>query len=194
MGRSTTALLRRIEREDRERIATEYAERLEAARSGTRAKGLPRWAVDQMLAAGDITPDQHSAAHRYRKALERSQPGGGGNAPKVDGGDSDPHARLWDAAQSAQVARTARSWVLASPSTRRTRARVLDRLFAFPCPSLEKMRFEANGKTAAHRLPRHDVVRRCVHVCELLEVFFEVMDAGYGREARPSNVIEMRAC
>jgi hypothetical protein len=189
----TTALLRRIERENQTRIAAEYAERLEAARSGTRAKGLPRWAVDQMLAAGDISPDQHSAAHRYRKALERSQPGGGGNAPKVDGGDSDPHARLWDAAQSAQVARTARSWVLASPSTRRTRARVLDRLFAFPCPSLEKMRTQANGKTANHRLPRQDVVRRCAHVCELLEVFFEVMDVGYGQRPERSNILEFRA-
>ena len=194
MGRSTTALLRRIECEDQARIAAQYAERLEASRTGTRAKGLPRWAVDQLLAAGDISPDQHSAAHRYRKALERSQPGGGGNAPKVDGGDSDPHARLWDAAQSAQVARTARSWVLASPSTRRSRARVLDRLFAFPCPSIEKMRFQANAnRKANHRLPRGDVVRRCVHVCELLEVFFEVMDAGYGRQAKPSNVVDLRA-
>lgn len=193
MGRSTTALLRRIERETEERIASEFADRLAASRTGTRAKGLPRWAVDQMLAAGDITPDQHSAAHRYRKALERSQPGGGGDRPKVDGGDSDPHARLWDAAQSAQVARTARSWVLASPSTRRTRARVLDRLFAFPCPSLERMRTQANAGKAGYRLPRHDVVRRCVHVCELLEVFFEVMDAGYGRQAKSSNVLEFRA-
>lgn len=186
MGRSTTALLRRIEREDQARIAAQYAERLEASRTGTRAKGLPRWAVDQLLEFGVITPTQHSAAHRYRKAIERSQEGGRSDTPKVDGSRSDPHARAWDRAVSRTISRSARAWVGKNLRRYPAALRVLDRLFAFngdtltgALPSLSKMRdIGENG-----RLGNKENERRCFRVLESLTIYWAEMDRQYGREA-----------
>ena len=125
MSKSTTALLRRIE-DERE------AKRQEAwANRGRADHKLPVWACDTLLRNGDIGADLHDAAQRYRSAIERSQGVIGATGEKVDGGDGDPHARLWDASVARQVARTARSFVLASPCSLRKRAAVLDALFAF---------------------------------------------------------------
>ena len=150
MGRSravTTALTRRCEREARERIAAEYAARLERARTGVRERRAIEWAVDRLVRDGLVDADTGRAARDYASAIDRSQPGGGGNRPKVDGGDSDPHARLWDASQSAYVARTARSWIWLVGGERQKTMPVLDALFAFdgrrstgPRPNLVMMR------------------------------------------------------
>ena len=65
---------------------------------------------------------------------------------------------------------------------------VLDRLFAFPSPTMQTMLTQGKGKT-----PYAEGVRRIAHVLELLECYFEVMDAGYGQRAKSTNVLEFRA-
>lgn len=177
MSKSTTALLRRIE-DERE------AKRQEAwANRGRADHKLPVWACDTLLRNGDIGADLHDAAQRYRSAIERSQGVIGATGEKVDGGDGDPHARLWDASVARQVARTARSFVLATPCSLRKRAAVLDALFAFdgehvtgPLPTMAKMRV-----INAQRYSADYAVKRIVGVLELLALHFTMMDRGYGR-------------
>lgn len=179
MAQSTTALLRRIADEQEAKRQAAWAARA----SGDHERKLPVWAIDTLLRGGDITANMYDAGKRYRSAIERSQAAGGGGGPKVDGGDGDPHARLWDASVSLQVARTARSFVLRARSPIRTRATVLDRLFGWDghnaisaLPTMAQMR-QVNGQ----RYSADQAVRRMVGVLDLLAIHFCSIDRGYGR-------------
>lgn len=178
MTKSTTALLRRIEAEREAARQAAWAERAAPGRK------LPRWAVDHLLTTGQIGADLHSAASRYASAIERSQPGAGAGVEKIDGGLADPHARLWDAAVSAENVRAARLWVFRSRTAFRMRMPVLDRLFAFDghCvtgarPTIAVMRMTATGD----RLSYDTAVKRIVGVLDLLDAFWTDRDRGYGR-------------
>ena len=174
MTRSTTALLARIEREKHAAAQSERDDRLAQARGERQRIHAPKWAVDHLMSVGALTPDQHTAAHRYASALERALGGSGGGYERVDGGDNDPHARLWDMAVSAQTARAVRGFVLASGQRRPTTKPMLEALFSFPHPSMSMLRVRRSGA---------EVERQVCNVVDLIEQAFQVLDAGYGRGA-----------
>lgn len=122
----TTALLRQIDRQDQARVREAWEDR----RLG-HDRRPPVWAVDRLLATGVISAEHHDAAQVFARAIDRSQPGGAASAERVDGSWHDPHASAWDAAQSAYVARTARSWIFQVGGSRAKTMPVLDALFAF---------------------------------------------------------------
>lgn len=167
MPKTTTALLARIAAEAEAARQAAW----QARASGERKR--PRWAVDHLLGVGGISAEQHTAAHRYSNALERSQPGGRGPSPKVDGSGSDPHARMWDASVAHQVVRGARVFVLRAPSSARKRMAVLDALFAWPHPTMAKMTHIATGS----KLPYTYAVKRIGTVLDLLDMYFAKCDA-----------------
>lgn len=172
---TATALLRRIERENEAKRQEAWAERAAGLKHGTKAR--PKWAVDHLLAVGEITPGQHSAAQRYWRAIEGAQVGAGaGNWQKVDGARPDPHEKMWNASVALQEAREARLYVATAPSSRPTRLRVLDRLFAFnghvvtgALPTMAKMRHSPSGVKSA----LDPTVAKIAHVLELLEGYFD---------------------
>jgi len=168
----TSALMRRIDDETEAKRQAAWAERKEHGRVG--AKRNPKWACDTLVHAGQISSDQHEAAQRYASALERSLPGCAGSYERVDGGGSDPHARLWDQAVCRTIVLDGRLWVLKSRSTARSRMYVLDRLFAFPQPTIEQMRRSENGG----RLQREHAINRIVAVLDLLRLFWDERDRG----------------
>lgn len=169
----TTALLRRIADEDEDARQLAWAERKEHGR----AKRNPRWAVDHLLSVGQITADQHDAAKRLQSCLERSQPGYASGCEMVDGSRSDPHARLWDAAVCSSAVRQARIFVMATRSASKNRMLVMDKLFAFPAPTMAQMQRSASGS----KLPYDYACKRIRHVLELLEIHWRDADRAYGR-------------
>lgn len=162
----TTALLSRIAEEAEEARQAAWERR----RIGEKRK--PKWACDHLLDGGYITAEQHSAAARYISLLERSQPGGGHAGDKVDGSRGDIHARLWDCAVSASIARAARSWVLNTATAHRKRMNVMDLLFRFPLPNMTKMTYTPRGG----KLPYHYAVSRITAVLDMLVIFFAQHD------------------
>lgn len=177
MARSTTALLRRIEDEAEAKRQAAWAERKASGSTG-RERQRPRWCVDHLLSVGQITAEQHEAGRRYASVLERSMPGGAGSDAKVDcsNAGADPHARMWDAAVSAETARAARLFVLRTKSASRNRMQTLDKVFAFPQPTMSVMQRSPSGS----KLPYDYACRRIRHVLELLDVFWADVDRGYG--------------
>lgn len=169
----TTKLLRDIARDDEARRQEAWAERS----AGETRKRNPRWACDTLARTGQIDADQHAAAQRYVSLLERSHVVTGGHDERTDGGSGDIHARLWDAAVSLQNARAARLFVLKAPSAIKTRMAVLDRLFAFPLPTMQQMQVSPSGG----KYPYEFAVRRIAGVLDLLAIHFEDRDRGYGR-------------
>lgn len=168
----TTKLLRDIARDDEARRQAAWAERSSGAR-----KRPPRWACDTLARTGQITADQYAAANRYAALIERSHLAGAGSMERVDGGDGDIHARLWDAAVCASAVRQARVFVLSAPSAIKTRMAVLDRLFALPHPTMAQMQVSPSGA----KYPHDFAVRRIAGVLELLVIHFDDRDRGYGR-------------
>lgn len=170
---TTTALLKRIEDEKEAARQAAWAERA----AGEQRRRNPRWACDTLIRNGQITASQHTAAARYASLLERSHVENGAGGERVDGGDSDIHARLWDASISRSVARSARLFVLRAPSLIKTRMHVMDALFAFPQPTMAQMQRSPSGA----KYPYEFAVRRIAGVLDLLDVFFTDRDRGYGR-------------
>lgn len=166
----TTKLLRTIERDDEAKRQAAWAERS----SGKRTQRNPRWACDTLARTGQITADQHKAAHRYASMIERCHLSSAGSLERVDGGAGDIHARLWDAAVCLSAARQARVFVLRAPSAIRTRMAVLDRLFAFPLPTMAQMQLAPSGA----KYPYDFAVRRIAGVLDLLAIHFDDRDRG----------------
>lgn len=169
----TSALLRRIDDEKEAARQAAWAERKEHGRP----KRNPIWACDSLIRDGDISSDLHDAGQRYASVLERSLPGGAVRYDRVDGGDADPHARIWDQAVCRTIALDGRLYVLHGRTAIRARMYVFDRLFAFPHPTFAQMRRSENGG----RLQREHAVARIASVLELLRLFWEERDRGYGR-------------
>lgn len=171
----TTKLLRDIARDDEARRQAAWADRSAGRRRN------PRWACDTLARTGQITADQHRAANRYASLIERSHLAGGGRQERVDGGDGDMHARLWDAAVCASAVRQARLFVLRAPSAIKTRMAVLDRLFALPHPTMAQMQCAPSGA----KYPHDFAVRRIAGVLELLVIHFEDRERGMGEHREP---------
>lgn len=91
---------------DARRRAASWAERKEYGRASDRPEDV--WAYTRLLRTGCISAVEHDAVIRLSRLWERSRPGGAvGGYERVQGGLSDPHARLFDAAVCGRLAENA---------------------------------------------------------------------------------------
>ena len=140
---SETALLRKIEIQDEAKRQAAWDERATPGRRRT------KWAVDHLLDTGQISTSQHDAAAALAVCIAvaaKPPPIGGSSANTIHPGwdltmQAELHriARACGPAVAAQVARRARSWVLAAPRTTPKRIRLYDGLFAFPQVSWQRL-------------------------------------------------------
>jgi len=173
---NTTALLRKIADQQEAERQEQWAER-KAANTTGRVRKNPKWALDHLLATGQITALQYDAGKRYASALERSLPGSAGDLNKVDNSLADPHARIWDACVCAGTVRAARLWVLRSQHASRTRMDTLAKLFAYPHPTMPMMRTLESGCELSYAV----AVSRITGLLDLLDAYFESADASLGQ-------------
>lgn len=160
--------------------AREWAYRKE---HGRREIAKDRWCVTSLLRSGAITSDQHGAAVRLSTLMERAAgQTGGATGEFVDGGGSDPHARMFDAALCAREAECALASVrtrLAGPHAS-ARISALDAALSFPHETIAGASRSAGIGYGRQR----DFIALLKPGLDLLVVYFDAVDAQALRERK----------
>lgn len=147
----------------------------------------PKWAIEHLYEQDRLTPAQRHAASRLATAIEAAN---GAPALSASSPHASPHtgwdltcaaeveyiARVWNAAQSREIAAGARSWVCRYLGRAKGRMPLYDRLFAFPLRSWTRLRTDTGG---GGRYEGRLVVR-VAEICDAVGAYWQTMDAGYG--------------
>jgi hypothetical protein len=147
-----------------------YANRLawvDRAENGRSAKARDPWAVAR-LRHRFLSSEQWVAACRFAALLERAEGQGKGRFSEfLEGGDADPHARLWDQAASARAANAAS--LIVRRAVPAVDYDLFLRAFETPHPTVEAL---SPGDRHHPRL-----ARRIMPALDALATYFDACDA-----------------